>query len=128
MLDLGMAKSFWKVPQFQDLMFLGMMAGASTEGNSSARRQVEKEKRDQLKMMLTLLEQMPHGLQMRVSVNSGEFVWCGLQPEFLTGSPIDIVFKHGATIPGNWNVLGILDALREWDRVGQFATAQRASC
>ena len=62
-------------------------------------------------MMVTLLEQMPHGLQMRVSVNTGELVWCGLQPEFLTGSPIDIVFKHGAVIPGQWNVLGILDAL-----------------
>lgn len=111
LLDLSVAKSFWNVPQFQEYLVKGMIAAGSVARSGVNPKQVEKENRELGKLMFTLLERMPHGLQMRISVASGELVWCGLQPESLAGSPIEIAFKHGIAVPGQWNVLGILDAI-----------------
>lgn len=38
-------------------------------------------------------------------------VWSTLQPEGLSLSTDDLHLKHGPSIAGNWNILGILDAL-----------------
>src|SRR5208337_4775788 len=65
LLDLNVAKSLWNVTQLQELMMQGIVAGMNAGKATNGRQQADKESRNNAKMMFSLLERMPHGLQMR---------------------------------------------------------------
>lgn len=112
-LDFVMLKSMWKLPSMQHFIKNG---ASEPEGNRSERRsqsatQKPKSKPEPTEMDLALemMEVLPHSIQGRMSTLHGQ-VWTTLREECLVTSPSDLVLKHGLTLPGEWNMLGILDA------------------
>jgi hypothetical protein len=71
----------------------------------------------QMGRVLKILEKLPHALHasLRDPV-SGEKIWMSLDPTNLTTNVDDFALKHGASIPGDWSVVGILDAFPDPDR------------
>lgn len=78
---------------------------------------------------IEFLALLPHAVHAVLKMDCSS-VWCSLQPESLVGSSDDIFLKHGVGIPGEWHILGILDALPDVqatkDPTEQFANAQKA--
>lgn len=60
--------------------------------------------------MAPLLANLPHALHGSVVGDSDELAWFTLKPEFMQVNPEDLAFKHGCDLPGDWHILGILDA------------------
>ncbi|WP_366555714.1 hypothetical protein [Aquibaculum sediminis] len=58
-----------------------------------------------------LLTILPHALLGRIFANNGQAVWSTLdRPSLLTNSEY-LLLKHGSSISGKWNMLGIIDAI-----------------
>jgi hypothetical protein len=58
---------------------------------------------------LEMLTVLPHAVQ--AAVTDGDIsVWSTLREDSLTIAPSDLFLKHGLTIDGTWNIVGILDA------------------
>jgi hypothetical protein len=56
------------------------------------------------------LKHYPHGINCVLDGNNFS-LWSPLREEGITGAATDISLMHGAAVPGDWNLLGILDAL-----------------
>ena len=54
---------------------------------------------------------LPHGIQARMVDILNKSVWFSLREDGLSTSPGDVFLKHGSNIAGDWNVVGIVDAL-----------------
>jgi hypothetical protein len=100
--DLRMFEKLWEPMITLD----GAQKLASAKGieKVAVKAQLEEAKR-----MCKIIQLLPHILQMRLH-NEENASWSSLQPEFMTINPIDLLFKHGAYIPGEWTAIGVLDA------------------
>lgn len=103
--DLAVVREAWKLDAMQKL--LGIVPDkASKHANSSAKKDPEQESKQFAFEMLSIL---PHSLQ--ATVDDGvDAVWANLKPNCLATDPSDLMLKHGFRIPGEWSVVGILDA------------------
>lgn len=90
--------------------------------NTQQSKKLAKEIKDNLKDMITLFKGIPFGLEAKLLQETGERhedsnvplcreVWMTLNRDEIVGSPMDLNFKHGEFLAGNWYVLGVLDAL-----------------
>lgn len=59
--------------------------------------------------LANILENIPHALQGSIASTTG-IGWFTLKPECMLVNPDDLMFKHGADIPGKWQIVCILDA------------------
>lgn len=115
-LDLVMFKDAWKLPAFQKKVREG--AGSSKKvANMTAAEKIEhKEQKDNVEMMLEMIQIMPHSVHASM-IFSGEhsgMLWCTLREEYLVVPASDIVLTHGAMMPGEWTMVGILSAKPEY--------------
>lgn len=63
----------------------------------------------QVPVFIEMLSLLPHALQAQLfGDNFG--IWCSLSEASLIGTASDVVLKHGSFIPGDWHILGVLDA------------------
>lgn len=118
--DLGVLRRMWELPAIRKMIVSAtgnQQAADQPAVNRHERRKQsasDKAKKDGLpseaEMALELLTILPHAVQAAVSTDF-ESVWASLREENLTISPADLLMKHGLTIAGEWNVVGILDAL-----------------
>jgi hypothetical protein len=69
----------------------------------------EKQQDLQNQMGFEVLGILPHAVHAQLQMDQSS-VWCSLKPESLVVSADDIFLKHGVVIPGQWHILGILDA------------------
>jgi hypothetical protein len=120
-LDLVMMQSAWKLPTVQTLIKRGALAAATLDAATTGQNRHQRRKdastgaarpseTSEADLMIDLLSMLPHAVQARlngVSVN----VWCSLRQESIVGASSDLVLKHGITVPGEWHILGILDAM-----------------
>lgn len=101
--DLRMLQKLWRpVVKAQEAKNL---ATAKTE---QERKKAQREAKDSLSQV-DLIEMLPHALQFHVR-SEDSACWATLDPDQMTINPADLAFKHGPSIPGEWLVLGILDA------------------
>jgi hypothetical protein len=70
---------------------------------------------------MEFLSILPHTIQTAISGTEGN-VWGILRDDNLVGPSSDLMLKHGATIQGEWNVVGVIDALPESMNLGEFGT------
>lgn len=68
-----------------------------------------------LELFSELAPHLPHTVQALVKNGSSDEIWCTLAREGLTMTASDILLKHGMTVPGEWAVLGILDATPDYE-------------
>jgi hypothetical protein len=112
-LDLAVLKQVWDMPKIRELMLSGISGGIQNPFPKSGAKKLNQhdQNKEILTFMLNIIKLFPHGMQARLFTPNDEIVWCSLRDDGLIGSSTDLLFKHGATISGTWNILGVLDAL-----------------
>ena len=69
-----------------------------------------KQQREENDAIGDVLDALPPLIQVKC-FNDQHSVWGTLKPEFMLSSPAELALKHGRGLPGQWTVVGILDAL-----------------
>jgi len=62
-------------------------------------------------MVRDILNVIPNTLQVDFIDEQGNTIWMTINRDFLTINPDDMVLKYGGKIPGDWYVVGMIDAL-----------------
>lgn len=113
--DMGLLKGLWGLPSVKRAMLQGAEEDGAS-GNRHDRRKGATQKkppksdREQaIEMATDMLSVLPHSVQTSISNDDGS-TWSTLKEDCLTVSASDLFMKHGMTISGSWNVVGILDA------------------
>jgi hypothetical protein len=122
----------WDIPAIQKIIASGLSGTAlaamstSMDRNAKARTatNLQAQQMNALKPILEVLKILPHGLQARLLTKDQKRIWCGLHDGSLVGSASDLMLKHGSTISGEWNMLGVLDAEPDSDANDQSAVPQ----
>ncbi|HHD7737804.1 MULTISPECIES: DUF6414 family protein [Providencia] len=70
-------------------------------------------------MMSGLLDLVDDSLQVDLFEHNGNQTWMTLSSSGMTINSSDLALKYGSQIPGEWYVIGIVDALPDWES-GQF--------
>jgi hypothetical protein len=124
--DLSMMKGVWEIPVLKKSFTDGVALSINKQENdlsgnrherrlnqlkqNTEKKNSAKELEMQVDGILQLLKLLPHAVQARVTNENGTTVWSNLREDCLVISTADLALKHGPTISGEWNVLGILDA------------------
>lgn len=114
--DLSILQQLWKSPIARRVAMRAM--GEQNQqpeetGNRQERRAAAKKKpeaNDEHELAMEIIPLLPHSPQINV-VSDELAIWGTIDPKYMVGSVSDIMLKHGAKVPGAWNVVGILDAL-----------------
>ena len=120
--DLSLFKALWGLEGIRAVARKGVMVSRPVEPqpmvNRHGKRAMTKQRPTQvskspaeesLDLMLEMLPVLPHSLSVIVSGAEG-VSWANLKEEHLIGGGSDLILKHGMDIPGEWHMLGILDA------------------
>lgn len=116
--DMKMLQSVWGLPGIQKVIAAAAQGDESEEqptGNRQQRRSAPPPKAkpkvpDEIQMVMEILPHLPHSGHMHI-VTDELAVWAAADEGSIVGSISDLVLKHGAKIAGQWNMLGIIDAL-----------------
>ena len=103
--DLTLLREAWKLPSMKKALGIDERPAAKY-GNASAKTNSDA---DAQRFAIEMLSILPHSVQATLSF-AGETVWANLKPDCLASEPSDLTLKHGFAIPGDWSVIGILDA------------------
>lgn len=115
-LDLAMFKDAWKLPAIQRKVHEGAAPTKKVSQMTAAERKAHQEQKDNSELMLEMIQIMPHSVHATM-ITSGEdakLLWCTLREEYLVIPASDIVLAHGAMMPGEWSIMGILNAQPEF--------------
>lgn len=107
-LDLAMLRTAWEKPTVKKLLNRSSQHAVAARPHGGGKGQGGSNSDAQL--LIEMLTILPHSIQAHL-VGTNYSVWCTLSEESLTGLSSDLVLKHGAFVPGEWRMLGILDAL-----------------
>jgi hypothetical protein len=126
-LDLSMSRLLWDVPFIQQSIAAGatpddMAALASIIPAASRHDRRAAKARgspatpanpalEYVKAMIEVVKVMPHGTFASISDNAGHEVFSTLRDDGLVVASSDLMLQHGTTISGDWNIVGVLDAL-----------------
>jgi len=118
-LDLTLIKSMWSLPSIKAQIAQGARGAGSPGGNRAERRRASKhpssdESLTNAQLLTEIMSIMPHAVQAFLT-GEGNQIWCSLREDSLVVSSSDLFLKHGASVPGSWHALGILDALPDDD-------------
>jgi hypothetical protein len=126
--NIGMMKNAWDVDEIKRTVLAGgTVENLESEGNRAVRRAQQSRNRSRVnsdspptndELTFAFLKLLPHSLTAMLH-GSLSSVWCSLQDQYLVGSSGDIVLKHGYTVPGEWHMLGVLDAKPDADVAGE---------
>lgn len=101
--DLRMAQELWEP-------ILSLQAGQmKSEAKTPSERKSALKHAEDSKQQIKLISKLPHTMQMRL-LNPEFQAWSTLKPSALTINSEDLAFKHGASMPGEWLTLAVLDA------------------
>ncbi|MEH4987364.1 hypothetical protein PO461_07965 [Enterobacter asburiae] len=64
-----------------------------------------------------LLNIVPNTLQIDFVDEGGHTIWMTIDRDFLTINPDDMVLKYGGKLPGEWYVVGLIDAVPEHEDI-----------
>lgn len=104
--DLQLMHRTWQLPSVKKLM----RSGVTPTGQNRQQRRAGagQPAPDFLELFTDLVSILPHTIQ--ASLTGDAEIWCSLHQQGMTTDASDITLKHGTVIPGEWSVLGILDA------------------
>ncbi len=100
--DLRMLEKLWQP-------IIKMEGAQKIQAAKGSEKALIKKQLDENTNIAKIIELLPHMLQMR-AWNYDTAAWSTIEPSYLTINPLDLIFKHGAFIPGEWSIIGILDA------------------
>ena len=73
-------------------------------------------------MIAEIAQYLPHGLELHMLTENGT-AWATLNRDGLITNSQDIALKHGSALPGEWHLLGVIDAVAgetadpNWDKL-----------
>jgi hypothetical protein len=113
--DFGSLREIWNKPSMRKSIEAGAVEDQAT--NRQQRRRAAKNNGDNKKnksptdldMFFDLVEVLPHTTQ--AMVGDDYVAWGLLKSEGLLGSSSDFALKFGGSIPGDWAMIGLLEAL-----------------
>lgn len=106
-LDVAMFKSAWDKPAVKKLAIASAVGGTPASGRE--RKSGHDGSKSDAQLLIEMLSLFPHSIQAHLlGTNYG--VWCSFAEASLVGASSDVVLKHGSFVPGEWHMLGILDA------------------
>jgi hypothetical protein len=127
--DLNLFQSMWKIPVFQKIIVDGIVGSPSQEApepfapNRHERRKGPDKSRGssgkptvptEIAALMELLPLMPHGGRMTlIEAQNLDVLWAPVSEGCMVSPISELTLKHGQRIAGEWQVLGILDALPE---------------
>ncbi len=113
--DLAMFKDAWKLPSIQRKVKAG--TGVQKVANmTAAQKAAHREEQENTDLFLDMMQIMPHSVHARM-VTSGDatkLIWCTLNQAYLVAPASDITLTYGATMSGEWSIVGILSAHPEY--------------
>ncbi|MDB5577893.1 MAG: hypothetical protein JWR80_3069 [Bradyrhizobium sp.] len=116
MLDLTIFKEAWALGTIQRAMRAGSESPAP-EGNRQERRSHKITGQKQQNQMpsdtdiaIELMGILPHTVHATISTEFGDATWAVLRNEFMVTPSSELVLTHGSGMPGEWAMLGILNA------------------
>jgi len=95
-MDLALVKGLWAMPSVKDTV-------------STAMAHMSEEQRNQFSLAMEIVRHFPHLVQGTLTAGNVR-VWSTLNADSLVAPPGDLLLKHGVTVGGVWNLVGILDA------------------
>jgi hypothetical protein len=99
--DLETVKKLMETKSIKGLISSGAKGSKNNRNNASENFTVDH--------LFDILSVLPHSIQAIISNKSATF-WSTLNRNFLLTPSAEIMLKHGTSIQGDWQVLGILDA------------------
>lgn len=102
--DVAMLKDGWKLPTFRHAAGIPATTPRPGKGRPGAPNEPHP-----IEFAFEMLGILPHSVQ-AVVASSSSTVWSTLRSDCLATSSGDLLLKHGLVIPGEWSILGILDA------------------
>ncbi|WP_308020744.1 DUF6414 family protein [Neisseria bergeri] len=103
--------------QIVDLALMNSMVKPSMEmqlaamhNSTEAHRRKRREKEAEIKSTAAMMESLPKLLQIRV-FDDEKSVWCAVRHDDMLPNTSALALKHDVTIPGEWHVVAVLDAL-----------------
>ena len=108
--DLSLMDKIWKLKSVQSLIRSGFdqqLSGTRKE-RRAAKKPAVSTTSSEFDFLIDLLSVLPHTIQAKISGSSS--AWCNLSQDDMSTLASDITLKHGTNIPGEWHVLGIMDA------------------
>lgn len=117
--DLGIMAGFWGLGSVKKLIAAGTnntklpRSLSQSPAGREVKAQLEaqaKAAKDGMAFFMEIAPSLPHSAHASLVTDAGENVWCNISTSGLSMSTSDILLKHGINIPGEWAVLGIMDA------------------
>lgn len=116
--DFSLLRKAWDLPAVRRAL-TGQQA--NTEANKGENRHFKRRSAalgqqhkqvapTEMEMAIDLMTIVPHLVQSSVN-NEHVAAWSTLREEWMTIPPADLLLKHGASVPGEWGLIGVLDAL-----------------
>lgn len=115
-LDLAMFKDAWKLPSVQRKVMEGAFQKPKSTMTTAQKAEV-REQKENAELMLDMIQIMPHSVHASMITSGNDqahLLWCTLKEEYLVTPAADMTLAHGATMPGEWAILGILSAKPEY--------------
>lgn len=112
-LDLVMLKDAWKLPTLQKKVLSGTQSNKSMSQMTAVEKNAHKELKENAQLMMDMMQVLPHSIHASMITSdegSPKLVWCSLREEYLVTPASDLTLAHGAKMPGEWSLVGILSA------------------
>ena len=124
-MDLKMLQQAWNIKEVQAKVLEGATQNVpKAMANTQAAKQAKKEHEQLSQMMLGFLKIFPHTVQAALKTAEDATIWAILdEPNLITPAGY-LSLKHGLMVQGQWNIVGILDALPSPDATPQATTAE----
>lgn len=106
-LDIKLLQQMW-MPMI-DMFLKEMLPPGSTSKQTGAMKA-------QYKSIGAIVERLPQAVQMYLTELDGDKAWMTLNNEFMIVNPDELALKHGGYIAGEWHVLGVVDAVPDYDQ------------
>jgi hypothetical protein len=115
--DMSMMRTIFSSDRVAQVIAKSM---ADKEEKDSKTKVLPADRKQNAQAMQMVLKELPYGVHLYLR-GTGFGVWASLRGQSLELSVDDLVLKHGASIAGEWNMLGIVDALPDTDAAPDFS-------
>jgi hypothetical protein len=115
-LDLAMLKEVWSLPSVQKRIREGDAPAKPASKMTSSEKSELRTHKNNVNLALDLFPMMPHSVHALLVTSSDDpkLFWCSLRDEHLITPASEVVLAHGPTMPGEWSMVGILNAQPEY--------------
>jgi hypothetical protein len=107
-IDPSLIREAWEKPSFR-----AKLRSSLGEDIAQGRKMNPKEKDTEFNFFTEVMKMLPHTAQCHL-VSLTYAAWATLSEDSLVSTPADLMLKHGAYVPGDWNMVGVMDVFPKY--------------